>query len=95
MRHAGPTQYPFDLKSLNAAPDQPGVFAIFSANKEHLATHFANANLRGALRREASNHPEALDKGWFFVYKMELDPDTRANLLEQWQESPEAILRGS
>lgn len=92
MRRNGPTQHLFDLKTLNSLPDQPGVFAVFAADKRHLATFFANVNLRGAIRREAAKHAEALDDGWFFVYKMELDPEKRADLLLQWQASPERIL---
>ena len=92
VQRNGPTQYLFEQSAINGVPDQPGVFAIFAANKEHLETHLANANLRGAVRREAAKHPEALEEKWFFVYKTELDAERRATLLGEWESSPESIL---
>ena len=94
MRRQGPARNTFDQKTVNAVPDQPGVFAIFSSDSQHVATHIANANLRGAVRREATAHPEALEQNWFFVLMVERDADTRADLLAKWQESPENVLTG-
>jgi len=92
VRRNGPTQHQFDITAINGVPDQPGVFAIFGENKQLLEMHLAHANLRGAVRREAAKHPEAVTKGWFFVFRMELDPDRRAALLADWESSPESIL---
>jgi hypothetical protein len=92
MSRKGLSHFTFESKIVNTAPEQPGVFAIFAADGAHLATHFANANLRGAIRREATNHPEALESGWFFVLRVEPDADSRRDLLAQWQASPETIL---
>ncbi len=95
MQRKGLPQYSFETTILNNVPDQPGVYAIFAADKRCIGANIANANLRGALRRESSEHPEALENHWFFVYRAVPDADGRAELLAQWQAGPEGILQES